>query len=46
MYRRLLVVAALALAIPGCAHTHGELRAVADHDLSGPRAGVSIAAQW
>lgn len=43
---RLLLIATVLAMVVGCAHTHGEIRAVADHDVAGPRAGVSIAAQW
>jgi len=45
MLRYLMIVSLLASAV-GCAHTHGEIRAAADHDVTGPRAGVSVAATW
>jgi hypothetical protein len=45
MWRFLLLVSLLA-SLFGCAHTHGEIRAAADHDLTGPRAAVSVAATW
>lgn len=43
---RLLILAVVLASILGCAHTHGEIRAAADHDVAGPRAGVSVAATW
>lgn len=43
---RYLIPACLLASALGCAHTHGEIRAAADHDVSGPRAGVSVAATW
>ena len=45
MWKYLWLVVVLAT-FAGCAHTHGEIRAAADHDVAGPRAGVSIAATW
>jgi hypothetical protein len=43
---RYVILASLLASAVGCAHTHGEIRAVADHDVAGPRAGVSVAATW
>jgi hypothetical protein len=45
MSRYFMLLCLLALCA-GCASTHGEVRAGADHDLTGPRAGVSVAATW
>ena len=44
--KRWIVLAVLLACMVGCAHTHGEVRAAADHDITGPRAGVSVAATW
>jgi hypothetical protein len=41
-----LIGAMLLASCVGCAHTHGEIRAAAEHDIAGPRAGVSVAATW
>jgi hypothetical protein len=43
--RRLFLLVLLATSL-GCAGTHGEIRAAADHDLTGPRAAISVAATW
>lgn len=43
---RYLAFCILLASATGCAHTHGEVRAAADHDLAGPRAGVSVSARW
>ncbi|HTN76974.1 MAG TPA: hypothetical protein VL096_17065 [Pirellulaceae bacterium] len=43
---RIALLLALIASVTGCATTHGEVRAAADHDAFGPRAGVSVAARW
>lgn len=45
MLRWMLLAVVLAATV-GCAATHGEIRAAADHDAYGPRAGVSVSASW